>query len=175
MRRLVLGPAPWGSVSVRRDRCGVTSYRFVVYPPGTTEAERGRIRIWRGWPVWGTTLWVVVGVPVESVVGTTQAFILASVVALSAGVAAYQAAKPNAGRVRTISVVLPAGSPHRGRRAARDELLRLAGSLEFAEELRAAGRLSALDYEVVWASAYHRMRPQSLAQKQFHNQRKDHR
>lgn len=175
MRRLVLGPAPWGSVSVRRDRCGVTSYRLVVYPPGTTDAERSRIRIWRGWPVWGTTLWVVVGVPVESVVGTTRAFILASIVALSAGAAAYRTAKPNATRVRTIGVVLPAGSPHRGRRAARNELLRLAGSLQFADELRAAGRLSALDYEVVWSSAYHRIGPQAVGNTRFHNQRKDHR
>lgn len=173
VRRLLLGPAQWGSVSVRRDRFGLASYRLVVYPPGSTDAERGRIRIWRGWPVWGTTLWVVAGILLESVVGTTPAFVGASVVALSAGLAAYRAAKPCAARVRTIGVVLPAGSPNMGRRAARDQLLRLSESLAFAEELRATGRLSPLDYEVVWASAYHRMRPPSTAGGHLDRQRKE--
>ena len=173
VRLLLLGPARWGSVSVRRDRCGVASYRLIVYPPGSTDAERRRIRIWRGWPVWGTTLWVVAGILLESVVGTTLAFVGASVVALSAGLAAYRAAKPCAARVRTIGVVLPAGSPNMGRRAARDQLLRLSESLAFADELRAAGRLSPLEYEVVWSSAYHQMRPPSLSHEQFDKQRKE--
>ena len=173
VRRLLLGPAPWGSVSVRRDRSGVASYRLVVYPPGSTDAERGRIRIWRGWSVWGTTLWAIAGILLESVVGTTLAFVGASVVALSAGLAAYHAANPCAARVRTIGVVLPAGSLNMGRRAAGDQLLRLSESLAFADELRAAGRLSPLDYEVVWSSAYHRMRPPSLAGWHLDKQRKE--
>ena len=126
-----------------------------------------------GWPVWGAALWVVAGILLESVVGTTLAFVGASVVALSAGLAAYRAAKPCAARVRTIGVVLPAGSPNMGRRAARDQLLRLSESLAFADELRAAGRLSPLDYEVVWSSAYHQMRPPSLSHEQFDDQRKE--
>ena len=56
--RLVDGAFPWGSFIVCLDRMGVTRYRLVIYPPGINEAERRRLRVWRGWPMWGALLWI---------------------------------------------------------------------------------------------------------------------
>src|SRR5690242_3656855 len=56
--RLVDGACPWGRFIVCPDRMGVTHYRLVIYPPGILETDRRRLRVWRGWPMWGALLWI---------------------------------------------------------------------------------------------------------------------
>ena len=56
--RLVDGDSPWGSIIVCPERMGVIHYRLVIYPPGISETERRRLRVWRGWPMWGALLWI---------------------------------------------------------------------------------------------------------------------
>src|SRR5258707_12438425 len=57
--RLLDGDRPWGSIDIRPDRFGVTRYRLVVYPPGISESERRRVRVARGWPLWGALVWCI--------------------------------------------------------------------------------------------------------------------
>ena len=65
-RRLVDGDRPWGSVDICSVRMGLTQYVLVVYPPGISDAERRSVRIWRGWPMWGTLLWIASDIVITS-------------------------------------------------------------------------------------------------------------
>ena len=47
----------------------MTRYQLVVYPPGISVGERRRIRLWRGWPLWGALLWVVSEIAVSRLTG----------------------------------------------------------------------------------------------------------
>jgi len=81
--RVLDGDTPWGSMSVRPQRWGATSYRIVIYPPGITREECRRVRVWRGFPEWGVLLW------------------------LSAGATSFAQAKTLRKQVRSAEVTLP--------------------------------------------------------------------
>src|ERR1700757_4360209 len=52
--RLFDGAHPWGSFDATISRYGVRRYRVIVYPPGTTTADRRLARLWRGGALkWG--------------------------------------------------------------------------------------------------------------------------
>ena len=54
--RLLDGAHPWGSFDATVGRYGVRRYRLIIYPPGTSAADRQLARLWRGWPVSGAAL-----------------------------------------------------------------------------------------------------------------------
>ena len=53
---LLDGAHPWGSFDAMVSRYGVRRYRLIIYPPGTTTADRRLARLWRGWPLGGVAL-----------------------------------------------------------------------------------------------------------------------
>ena len=67
--RLLDGDRGWGSIDVHPDRYGMTRYRLVVFPPGISEPERRRVRLARGWPMWGALIWVACEVWFTEVTG----------------------------------------------------------------------------------------------------------
>jgi uncharacterized protein DUF6611 len=42
------------------SRHGVRRYRLVIYPPGISTAQRLLARLWRGWPISGAALMLLV-------------------------------------------------------------------------------------------------------------------
>ncbi len=79
---LIASRDPWGPLQVRPDRFG-TRYLLVVYPPGITAAERRRVRIWRGWPLWGTLLALVMAATLGRSLGTPTAVAISIALSLS--------------------------------------------------------------------------------------------
>ena len=73
--RLLDGDRAWGSIEVRPDRFGVTRYRLVVFPPGISEPERRRVRVARGWPMWGALVWVFCEISLSDLTGPVTALV----------------------------------------------------------------------------------------------------
>ena len=71
--RLLDGENRWGFVCIQIDRFGVTRYRLVVYPPGISDVQRRRLRLWRGAPIWGAALWVLSEIFLQQLIGSWTA------------------------------------------------------------------------------------------------------
>ena len=96
--QLLDGENRWGFVRIQIDRFGVTRYRLVVYPPGISDVQRRRLRIWRGAAVWGAALWVLSEIVLQQLIGPWTALAVST-----GGVLALAAlAMANAGETRTM-------------------------------------------------------------------------
>lgn len=157
--RVLDGDRPWGSIDIRPDRFGVTRYRLVVYPPGISDPERRRVRVARGWPLWGALLWVVCEMVLTNATAPWTAFAISTTVSLGAGVVAAAKAGTARTRVRTMAAMVMAGHHDPISGAARDRLEELAATLLEADERLAGGQLSAIQHEMVWWQVYDQMSP----------------
>jgi len=83
--RLLDGDRPWGSLDIRPDRFGVTRYRLVVYPPGISQSERRRVRVARGWPLWGALVWVMCEIFMNTMTTPWIALALSTATCLGSG------------------------------------------------------------------------------------------
>jgi hypothetical protein len=157
--RLLDGENRWGFVRIQVDRFGVTRYRLVVYPPGISDDQRRRLRIWRGAPIWGAVLWFVAEVFLQQVIGplATLAISTGTVIALVA--VALMRADETRARVRAIGVVTMAGHKDVATVAARDNLLAKAMMLTYADERVDEERMSPLDHEALWWQIYEQLAP----------------
>jgi hypothetical protein len=155
--RLLDGDRPWGSLDIRPDRFGVTRYRLVVYPPGISESERRRVRVARGWPVWGALVWVTCEIFLSNATGPWTAFAISTSACLGAGLWAFATAGAPRTRVRTIAAMVMAGYHDPISRAARDRLEELAATLLEADERLSDGHISATQHEMVWWQVYNQM------------------
>ena len=160
-QRVLAGERRWGAMEIRPDRFGVTRYRLMVYPPGISESARRRVRVARGWPLWGALMWVVSEIFLNQITGpwTTLAISTALVVGLGT-VATIRAGDPRR-MVKTVFVAVLAGHRDPVTMAERDRLENLAGVLMEADELLARGELSESAHELVWWRVYDRMGPAS--------------
>lgn len=155
--RLLDGDRRWGSIDVRPDRFGVTRYRLVVYPPGISDAERRRVRIARGWPLWGVLLWVVSEIWFGQMVGPWTALSMSVAVFLGSGLVAFAVAGAPRTRVRTMGAIVMVGQYDPVAVAARDRLAALAQTLMDADEQLADGHLSTTAHESIWWQVYDEM------------------
>jgi hypothetical protein len=157
--RLVDGACPWGSFLVCPDRMGVIRYRLVVYPPGISEAERRRLRVWRGWPMWGALLWIGSYVIVTGLIGPRTALLISTAAYLGAGVVAFVRAGDVRARVRTTGATVMSGYPDPVSRDARRKLKALAAMLIDADHDCQLGLISAIEYEMTWWRVYDQIQP----------------
>ncbi len=148
------GENRWGFVRIQIDRFGMTRYRLVVYPPGISDAERRRLRVWRGAPLWGAALWIVAEILLQQVTGPWTA--LAMSTGLVATFAAVALARSGTTRtqVRAIGVVTMAGHTDATLTSARDDLLSMGMALTAADDRVDDGLMSALDHEALWWQVY---------------------
>ena len=116
--RLAEGPAVWGSFSAGAGRYGVCRYRLVVFPPGISSMQRRRLRLWRGWPVWGLVMWLAVAVGLSSLGASgTTVLVVATAVLVVSGVVARRTAGTLPSAVRTVDLTtipgynVPEGMP----------------------------------------------------------------
>src|ERR1700752_3685768 len=155
--RLLDGDQPWGSIDIRPDRFGVTRYRLVVYPPGISDSERRRVRVARGWPLWGALVWVTCEIFLVNLTGPWTALAISTAAFLGAGLVAFaMAGAPRTG-VRTVGAMVMAGHNDPISTAARNRVEGLAATLLEADELLMSGHISATQYEMVWGEGYEQM------------------
>jgi len=159
--RLLDGDRPWGSIDIRPDRFGVTRYRLVVYPPGISESERRRVRVARGWPMWGALVWVACEIFLSNLTPPWTAFAVSTAACLGSGLVAFAMAGAPRTRVRTMAAMVMAGHHEPISDAARDRLERLAATLMEADERLKSGQISAIQHEMVWWQVYDEMSPSS--------------
>jgi len=156
---LLDGENRWGFVRIQIDRFGVTRYRLVVYPPGISDVQRRRLRIWRGAGIWGAALWVVSEILLQDLIGpwTALAFSTGGVLALAA-VAMAQAGETRT-MVRSMGVVTMPGLTEVATMHSRHELLAMAMTLTAADERVDEERMSPLDHEALWWQVYEKLAP----------------
>lgn len=154
LRRLLEGRYTWGDIEVCSSRYGYTSYCLVVYPPGSTSADRIRFRLLRSWPPLGVILGLVAvciaaeGLPLQ--------------LALAIGVGVYSAglllfaviAGPDRRRVRTLQTCRGDDGSGGLDRGPQDQLDGLVELLIDNEQRLRAGLIDAAHHEVVWGSAW---------------------
>lgn len=157
--RLLDGDRPWGSIDIRPDRFGVTRYRLVVYPPGIGESERRRVRVARGWPLWGAVVWITCEIFLNNITGPLTAFAVSTAACLGAGLVAVMMAGEPRTRVRAIGAMVMAGHHDPISVAARDKVEELADTLMDADDRLASGHISALQHELIWWQVYDQMSP----------------
>ena len=155
--QLLDGENRWGFVRVQADRFGVTRYRLVVYPPGISDTERRRLRIWRGSPIWGAALWVVSEIFLQQWIGSWPALAMSTGTVLALAVVALAKTGDTRTQVRAMTVVTMAGHTDAATVAARDTLLRLAMTLTYADERFGEEGVSPLDHEALWWSVYEQL------------------
>jgi hypothetical protein len=155
--RMLDGDRPWGSIEVRPDRFGVTRYRLVVYPPGISDSERHRIRVARGWPLWGALVWVVCEIWLSHVTGPWTAITISTAVYVGSGLVTVAMAGTARTRVRTMAAMVMAGHHDPASAAIRARLENLAAVLMTADERLERGQISPADHEMVWWRVYDQM------------------
>ena len=107
LSRLLDGAHPWGSFDATVGRYGVRRYRLIIYPPGTSTADRRLARLWRGWPITGAAL-VLLAVMLLGNAAASPDTVLAVAVAayVSIGALLFLRAGPHRVRVRSMSIIL---------------------------------------------------------------------
>jgi uncharacterized protein DUF6611 len=157
--RLVDGACPWGWFTVCPGRMGVTHYRLVIYPPGITETERRRLRVWRGWPMWGALLWIASYVVLTGLIEPRTALVISTATFGGTGVVAFMRAGDVRARVREMRATVMSGYPDPLSRDARRKLLARADTLIEADHRRQLGLLSPIEYEMTWWRVYDQIKP----------------
>ena len=156
--RLLDGAHPWGSFDATVGRYGIQRYRLIVYPPGSTAADRRLARLWRGWPITGAVLALLAFMLFGNVVApptTVLEYAVAGYVGI--GALLFLRAGPVRVRVRSMSIILmPKGADVR-------ELCRyaewrmLVHMLTTADRMQATGATSLVEHEASWWKAYDRL------------------
>ncbi len=162
-RRALDGDRRWGSVDIRPDRFGMTRYRLVVFPPGISDSERRRVRVARGWPLWGALVWVFCEIWLSQMTGPWTALAASTAVYLGLGLVATAMAGEPRRQVRTIGAMVMGGHHDPVSSALRNKLENLAGALLEADEQLARGEISATAHEMTWWRVYDQMGPASPA------------
>lgn len=165
VRRLLDGASAWGSLTVQPDRFG-TRYLLVVYPPGTTGAERRRVRIWRGWPLWGASLWLLSEIVLTRHLDPWSALALSTGLLVVCVTAAYAFAGAARGGVRVLAATLLPRRYDPVSTTMCEAMQHLAKILRDAESRREAGLITAAQFEMAWWTVYDTMatiRAQSTA------------
>jgi hypothetical protein len=157
--RLLDGEFRWGSVEVRPDRFGVTRYRLVVYPPGINQSQRRWVRVWRGSPLWGALLWIVLEIVLGQVLSPWPALAIASMAYILSGAIALILAGDVRTQVRSMGVMVMAGRSDAATIDARNKLEAAAAMLLQADERLAQGQISPTEHELTWWRAYDQMGP----------------
>jgi hypothetical protein len=151
--RLLDGERPWGSLTVQPDRFGVTRYRLVVFPPGISEPERRRVRLARGWPMWGALVWLVCEAFLTQATGPWTALVISTSTVAAIGLFTTLAAGAPRTLVKSMAVTVSAYHNPEAE-ATRDGLAKLALTLIDADERLERGQISAADHEMSWWRVY---------------------
>ena len=153
-RRILDGDRPWGSIEIRADRFGVKRYRLVVYPPGCNDADRRRVRVARGCPMWGAAAWILADVALAPFTAPWTALAISTAAVVGAGVVAMMMAGEPRRQVRTMYASSMVGFDDPVSAAAVKKIKVLAGRLVDADDALRTARLSPAEHEMLWWRVY---------------------
>lgn len=162
--RALDGRRVWGSLDIRPDRYGVMRYRLLVYPPGINTPQRHRLRLWRGWPLWGALLWMVCEIWLSEFTGPWLTLFLSTSIYVGSGLVTRHLAHHTAGATRTVCVMVMPNDPDRIADTVSREITVLGRSMIEADERYERGEISAVDHEMTWWRVYHGTQPAAVAQ-----------
>jgi hypothetical protein len=156
--RLLDGAHPWGSFAATVGRYGVRRYRLVIYPPGSSTADRQLARLWRGWPIGGAVLGLVAMMLLGNVAASPDT-VLAFAVAVYVCVGALLFLRAGSGRVqvRSVSIALVPHAADAGEQRRYIEWQTLVAMLTRADALLRTGAISVVEHEATWWEAYDRL------------------
>jgi Family of unknown function (DUF6611) len=118
------------------SRYGVRRYRLIIYPPGTSIADRRLARLWRGWLVGGALLVFLAVMLLGNAVSSPNAVLAVAVAAyVCVGALLFLPAGPVRVQVRSMSVILVPGADH----------------------MLTTGAISPVEHEATWWDAYGRL------------------
>jgi Family of unknown function (DUF6611) len=153
------GEHSWGSIGIQPGEYGTVRYKLVVFPPGTTGAERRLLRLSRAWPAWGAVLWVMSEIGLSSELRPWAAFGISTMAYLGMEAVLIGGVGALRSQVRELSVELIAGFTDWRSAAIYAEIKVLVNTLSKADAMRAQGRMRVIDYEATWWQVYDRLGP----------------
>ncbi|AEV73930.1 hypothetical protein MycrhN_3407 [Mycolicibacterium rhodesiae NBB3] len=153
-QRALDGERLWGSVEIRPDRFGVKRYRLAVYPPGMNAAERRRVRVARGWPLWGAAVWILTEIALSQSTGPWTALAISTAAVLSAGAVTMVMAGEPRRRIRTMHACSMAGFDDPVTVATVKKIRIFAGRLLEADDALNDARLTPAEHEMLWWRVY---------------------
>lgn len=156
---LLDGEFIWGAIVSGPSRYGAAQQRLIVYPPGISRDERRWLRAWRGWPLWGGVLWIVIQVGLRHVAAPWLAFVTATGICLLLGSVARVMAGALRRQVRVLNACSYAACIDAESTAGQRSLRLLTTMLRTADAQHQRGQLSMVDYERVWWQVYDAMAP----------------
>ena len=152
--RILDGSRRWGAIDVQPSRWGVTRYRLIVYPPGVTDDERRRLRLWRGYPAWGALMWIASEIVLTHGTAPFTALLISTSATVIAGCAATMRAADTRGRVRTLTVTTVSGYHDPESVARFGKIKTLVGVLADADDALRVGTITPVHYEAIWWDIY---------------------
>ncbi|WP_082956676.1 DUF6611 family protein [Mycobacterium sp. E787] len=156
--RLLDGPHQWGSFDATVGRYGVQRDRLIVYPPGSTTADRRMARLWRGWPITGAALGLLAMMLLGDAAASPDKVLAISIAAyVGIGALLFLRAGPIRVQVRSMSVIVLPNSADVQARHSHTECQVLADMLIRADQMLATGVISPVEHEAVWWEAYDRL------------------
>jgi len=156
--RLLDGAHPWGSFDALVSRYGVRRYRLIIYPPGTSTADRRLARVWRGWLVGGVLLVFLAVMLLGNTVSSPNAVLAVAVAAyVCVGALLFLLAGPVRVQVRSMSVILMPGTADTHAQRRHTEWQVLVNMLIRADRGLMTGAISPVEHEATWWEAYDRL------------------
>ncbi|ORI26586.1 hypothetical protein BJI47_02430 [Rhodococcus sp. 1168] len=135
----------------------MTRHRLVVFPPGTNLAERRRLRLWRGWPLWGAMLWIVSEVVLSNQLAPIPAVAASTTVYLLSGYFAFVMAGTTRTHVRIEVAITMTDLPDLDSLARREDIGRHAKLLVEADNRFATQHITAAEHELIWSEVYRQL------------------
>ena len=150
------GPAQWGRVDLAFTRYGLTRIKISIYPPRTDLRRRVRLQAWRMWVSGSVATWLALLIGCSAIAPTPMAFLAASAIHAALSMSMRISLRRDFAGVLQLSSFtasddLPACV------AGRSLLLeRCVSDLRRADADLADGRITQVQYDRVWESAYGR-------------------
>ncbi len=155
--RVLDGDRPWGCYDVKISQYGVRRYRLIIYPPGTTTADRRLARLRRGWPSGGAVL-VLLAIMIGDALSSPYAVPAAAIGGyLSIRVLLSLLAGPKRVHVKSMSVLVMPGITDPNERRRHTEWKTLTQTLTRADDMFSTRAISPVEYEAIWWQAYDRL------------------
>lgn len=156
--RLLDGAHPWGSFDATVSRYGARRYRLIIYPPGTSTADRRLAQLWRGWPITGAVLGLLALMLLGNAAASPDTVLAVAVAAyVSIGAPLFLRAGPARVQVRSMSIILMPGTADVHERRRYIEWQTLVHMLTGADHLLGTGAISLVEHEATWWEAYDRL------------------
>jgi Family of unknown function (DUF6611) len=155
--RVLDGDRRWGSYDVKISHYGVRRYRLIIYPPGTSTADRRLARLRRGWPLGGAVL-VLFAILIGDAMSSPYTVPAVAIAAyLSICVLLSLLAGPKRVHVKSVSVVLMPVITDANEQRRHTEYKTLTRTLTWADDMLSTGAISPAEYEAIWWQAYNRL------------------